>query len=206
MMYVSDGVRVAQGLGLTIYSHRFGKGSNGNLKGVLPTLINVATLAICLSANDGTVIPNGGLRSQEAANENFANDRGIPDSRHLIQLDGKGHAIDLIALTPGSGIDWTNMLAFKEMAGAVKMAAAILMVPIRQGCDWNMNGTFGEKNEHDWAHFEDPKADYMAAAVAEMHRMRRVLGIDTEPTIPTSNGGACFGCPKCGASLVLSAA
>ncbi len=204
MITLAQGIETAKGLGLTIYDHNFGTSSKKNLDGVLPTLVDVAVLAIMICEYDGTVVTNGGVRSQEAANENAENGTGITDSRHLIQSDGYGHAIDCIALTPGSGIDWTNMKAFQAMADAVKTAAAILMVPIRQGCDWNMNGTFAEKNEWDWAHFEDPKQKYMQAAIAEMHRHRRVLGLDEEPIHPPTSGT--FECPNCGVKLRLEVA
>jgi len=200
---LTEGLRVARELGYTIHDHNFGNSSKANLEGVLPTIVDVARLAIKLCPFDGTVIPNGGLRTQAAANQNEANGTGIPDSRHLLQSDGFGHAIDCIALTPGAGIDWTNMAAFEAMAEAVKIASAILNVPIRQGCDWNMNGTFSEGNEWDWSHFEDPKQKYMAAAVAELARYRRVLGLDELDDQTDETAGPGCECPECGAPLRL---
>ncbi len=173
-----------------MYAHRFGKSSLANLDGVLPTLVEVAKLAITLCEYDGTVINGGGMRTQAQASANVASGTGILNSRHIKQADGYGHAIDLIPLTPGKGIDWKNLAAFKAMAVAVKVASAKLDVPIRQGCDWNMNGVFSEAREYDWAHFEDPIAYYQGRAVEEMRRYQRLIVREAaEP--PT------LACPHC---------
>lgn len=158
------------------FPHTFGSRSRANLQGVLPALVQIAELAITICPYDGTVIDGGGLRTEEQARRNVAAGTGILDSRHRRQPDGWGHAIDLIALTNGK-IDWQNIVAFKAMAGAVKIAAALLCVPIRQGCDWDMDGTFGEREskEWDWPHFEDPLPFHMKRAEAEMHRYRAEL-------------------------------
>jgi peptidoglycan L-alanyl-D-glutamate endopeptidase CwlK len=157
------------------YQHRFGEKSLANMRGVKQPLIDIATLAITLSEFDGTVIYGGGLRTREQAAANAANGTGILNSRHLT-----GDAIDLIALTGGK-IDWKNLVAFKAMARAVKVAAAVLEVPIRQGCDWNMNGNFGESKEWDWPHFELPWPAWMGQARAEMVRFRIELGLEEVP-------------------------
>lgn len=162
------------------YPHTFGSASEANLAGVLPTLVQVARLAITLCEYDGTVIAGGGLRTEAQARANVAAGTGILDSRHRKQADDFGHAIDLIALTAGKigeqpRINWTNMAAFKAMARAVKISAALLLVPIRQGCDWDMDGTFGEDREWDWPHFEDPLPVYAKRAEAEMQRYRAEL-------------------------------
>lgn len=155
------------------YPHTFGAKSRANLKGVKQSLIDVAELAITLCEYDGTVIAGGGLRTRAEAEANFARGTGILNSRHIT-----GDAIDLIALTPGKGIDWKNQAAFEAIAMAVKISAAILSVPIRQGCDWNMDGKFGQKNEFDWPHFENPEPKWMGQAQAEMRRFRAELGLD----------------------------
>jgi peptidoglycan L-alanyl-D-glutamate endopeptidase CwlK len=159
------------------YPHKLGAKSLANLKGVKQPLIDIATLAITLCEFDGTVIPGGGLRTREQAAANAANGTGILNSRHLT-----GDAIDLIALTNGR-IDWQNLIAFKAMARAVKIAAATLEIPIRQGCDWNMNGKMGEPGtrEYDWPHFEITVAGLMGQARAEMRRFRIEIGLEEVP-------------------------
>ncbi len=170
------------------YPHVFGTVSRRNLVGVFPPLVEVAELAIKICEFDGTIIDGGGLRTEAQARANVTNGTGILNSRHRKQADGYGHAIDLIALTPGKGIDWKNKRAFEAMARAVKIAAAGLCVPIRQGCDWNMNGTFGESREWDWPHFENPIELWRPKAVAEMHRYRAELGLDPVDTGETFPG------------------
>jgi peptidoglycan L-alanyl-D-glutamate endopeptidase CwlK len=175
---LTKGLDIARSLGLPIYSHAFGAQSYANLSGVLPGLVDVAQLAIRICEYDGTVIAGGGLRTHDQALQNVQNGTGILDSRHRKQSDGWGHAIDLIALTYGR-VDWQNLVAFREMARAVKVASAILEIPIRQGCDWNMNGKLQEAGtkEWDWPHFEDPIPFHLPAAENEMLRYRREIGL-----------------------------
>lgn len=175
------------------YPHKYGKASCRELDGVLPQLVRVATLAIIICPYDGTIQPGGGLRTPEQAAANADNGTGIKDSRHIRQPDGFGHAIDIVPLvdTDGDGdveVSWAQkwLPAFKEMAIAVKRASAILEVPIRQGCDWNMNGKMNEAGtkEWDWPHFEDPIAYWQKQAAAEMRRFRAELeaqGYDLRP-------------------------
>jgi hypothetical protein len=193
---VSEGLAIARGLGLPIHEHYFGGASSANLEGVAPALVDVAMLALRLCPYDGTVLPGGGLRTVAQAQDNVRRGTGIADSRHLPQADGKGRAIDCVALSPGKGVDWKNAAAFHAMAEAVGKASAILNVPIRQGCDWNMNGVFGEGREWDWAHFEEPKLEYMPAAQALLDRRREELGLED-----VGPGGASCRCPSCGALL-----
>lgn len=162
------------------YDHKFGNRSKANMKGVLPQLVDVAELAITLCEYDGTVLNGGGLRTLAQAQDNVARGTGILNSRHIKQPDGFGHAIDIVALTPGKGIDWNNMDAFKAMAKSVKAASAMLSVPIRQGCDWDMDGIWGESREWDWPHFEHPKPHHMARAVELMNEHRQAMGLATD--------------------------
>lgn len=194
---LEEGLDTAKKLGMTLYRHELGRGSETNVHLVYPRIVTVARLAIRLCKYDGTVINGGGTRTLEQAKENVKNGTGILNSRHIIQEDGHGHAIDLI---PYIGKPTWELEPCKSMAHAVKVASAILFVPIRQGCDWNMNGTFGQTGEYDWCHFENPIDGYMHAANAEMLRTRRILGLDELPTTPASS----CRCPVCNSSLVIS--
>ena len=199
---VVRGLEIARSMGLTIYSHSFGDSSNTNLHGVLPELVDIADLAIRICKYDGTVISGGGMRSEAEAQINVARGTGILHSLHRKQSDGYGHAIDLIPLLPGRGIVWKGddaREAFEAMAYAVKVAAAILGRAIRQGCDWNMNGTFGESREWDWPHFEKPKAVYSERANKELTRFRKAAGIED-----AKKPAAGFECPNCGHGLTVS--
>ena len=165
------------------YDHKFGNSSRANLEGVLPELVRVAELAITLCEFDGTVLAGGGLRTLAQAQSNVSRGTGILNSLHRKQSDGYGHAIDIVALTPGKGIDWNNLEAFRAMAKAVKSASAMLSVPIRQGCDWDMDGIWGESREWDWPHCEHPKPHHMARAVELMNEQRQAMGLATNGEI-----------------------
>lgn len=174
---------MARSLGIELHNHAFGGSSRANLKGVRPELVKVAELAICICEYDGTVPLGGGLRTLEQAQHNVRNGTGILNSLHRRQSDGLGHAVDLVALTPGRGVVWKNKDAFRAMARAVETAAAILSVPIRQGCDWNMNGTFGESREWDWPHFELAGSYHLVKATNAMIRNRDALGFGPEMSV-----------------------
>lgn len=152
-------------------SFKFGAKSRRNLKGVDETLVAVAERALEISPCDGTILVGGGLRTLAQAQANVRKGTGILNSLHRT-----GDAIDLVALTNGR-VRWDNSEAFYAMAMAVKQAAAEMLVPIRQGCDWNMNGTFGESREWDWPHFENPVEYWMQKATDEMYRYRKELGL-----------------------------
>lgn len=172
-------------LDMQTYPHAFGKSSRANLRGVLPSLVSVAELAIKLCPYDGTVLAGGGLRELAAQKQYVANGTSWTlNSRHLKQADGYSHAIDLIALTDGK-IDWQNMTAFRAMAEAVQTASAILSVPVRQGCDWDCDGILGESatKEWDWPHFENPKELYLPQATKLMNEHRAKLGLDRDQSI-----------------------
>lgn len=160
-----------------MYDHKFGKKSIANLKGVHPSLIAVAELAIRLCEYDGTVISGGGLRTLAQCQANVKNKTGILNSLHRKQSDGYGHAIDLISLTPGKGIDWSNTKAFKVMYESIKDAAAIKAVPIRCGADFNQNDIPYERREFDLCHFEMPKEIYFDKAVVLMNKRRKELNL-----------------------------
>ena len=90
---------------MTTYDHEFGPKSLANLNGVLPSLVQVAKLAITLCRFDGTVISGGGIRTQAQADTNVANGPGTANPRPRKQADGFGPAIALIPLHPGTGPD-----------------------------------------------------------------------------------------------------
>lgn len=187
-----------------MYDHHLGPSSMGELDGprgrVLPQLVSVAKLAIQLCQYDGTVRRGGGVRTREEALDNHRRGTGIVNSLHIIQSDGFGHAIDLLAITPGKGVVWTNKKAFRAMFLAIEEAAARLSVPIRQGSDWDMDGLHEEDGEWDLAHFEHPAPHNMKAAIAHMKAVRLRLGLgDAAPVGEAS-------CPHCGGKFQLEKA
>jgi peptidoglycan LD-endopeptidase CwlK len=170
---------IVNSLGLKLYDHRFGGASRRNLQGVHPRLIAVAEIAIRICPFDGTVLATGGVRNREQQAEHVKSGASkTMNSLHLPQGDGYGHAIDLVALTNGK-VDWENVPAFRAMALAVQTAAAALSLPIRQGCDWDVDGVLGESatKEWDWPHFEMPRDVYLPRAIKLMNQRRAALGL-----------------------------
>ena len=195
---IQEALDRATSLGYKTFDHHFGKGSLSQLEGVHPDIVDLAKLTIRLCQYDGTVISGGRLRTEEQAQENAENGTGIVDSLHRKQSDGYGHAVDVIPYVNGKAT-W-EMKYCEEMAKAAKLAAALLSVPIRQGCDWNMNGTFGESGEYDWCHHELPKEKYQQQAKEELARSQaELLGDETIPSTGTA-------CPHCGKLVTLGKA
>jgi len=123
---------------------KLGARSLGRLKGLHPDLVKVVTRAIEISTVDFAVLE--GLRTierQKALVE--AGSSQTMNSRHL-----DGHAVDLGAWVDGQ-IDWSWPL-YARIAGAMKMAAKDVNVPIEWGGDW---ATF-----KDGPHFQLPWKEY----------------------------------------------
>ena len=123
---------------------KLGARSLTRLRGVHPDLVKVVTRAIEISTLDFTVLE--GLRSlerQQALVEAGASQ--TLKSRHLT-----GHAVDLGAWVDGQ-VDWSWPL-YARIAGAMKMAAKEVNVPIEWGGDWI---TF-----KDGPHFQLPWSNY----------------------------------------------
>jgi peptidoglycan L-alanyl-D-glutamate endopeptidase CwlK len=176
------------------YPHVYGNASRRELHGVMPAIVQVAKLTIVLCEYDGRILPGGGLRTDAQAADNVARGTGILNSLHKRQPDGWGHAVDIVPLVDSDGdgarddVSWETkyLPAFKAMAIAAKRASAILWTPIRQGCDWNMNGVLGEPGtkEWDWPHLENPIPFHLKKAESEMLRYREelsALGYDLRP-------------------------
>jgi len=107
--------------------------------------------AICeliIEHYDFTVLE--GTRSKERQNELFRQGKSKlkgGQSRHN-SLPSK--AVD-IAPYP---IDWNDTARFYFLAGLVRQAAHDLGVRIRQGADWDGDGSFKDQSFHDLPHFE----------------------------------------------------
>ncbi len=118
--------------------YRLGSKSLANLKGVHPRLVQVVQLAITLSAQDFTVLE--GVRSLAAQKANVAKGASqTMDSKHLVQGDGYGHAVDLAAWVNGK-VAWDPWGRYDVIADAMRRAAIQKGVQIRWGGGWfNLN-------------------------------------------------------------------
>jgi peptidoglycan L-alanyl-D-glutamate endopeptidase CwlK len=136
--------------------YQLGKKSKDILKGVHPNLVRVIERAIQLSSQDFTVLE--GIRTPQRQAELYAQGRTKPGpvvtwtlkSRHFVQADGFGHAVDL-APWP---IDWNDTKKFDTIAEAMFKASKELGTPIRWGADWDEDGRPRERGETDSPHFE----------------------------------------------------
>lgn len=136
--------------------YKLGNKSKEKLKGVHPDLVKVIEKAISISEQDFTVLE--GIRTPARQRQLYAQGRTAPgpvvtwtlNSRHFVQQDGCGHAVDL-APWP---IDWNTISKFDAIADAMFKAAKELGVAIRWGADWDSDGNPRERGETDSPHFE----------------------------------------------------
>ena len=117
-------------------THILSKRSRDNLKGVKPELVAIVFLALKLSKVDFAVID--GVRSYVEQQWYFKNGKSKSmDSMHLIQLDGFGHAVDLMPVRFKTFNDIPNK-SWTLVNEAMKKAQKILNYPVTNG--WDMWG------------------------------------------------------------------
>lgn len=107
--------------------------SKGNLQGVHPDLVRVVERAIEITSIDFGV--SDGLRTTEQQLEMVR--RGASTtmySKHLVQRDGWGHAIDLFVIVNGR-VSWEHR-HFRKVIQAMFTAAIELGVNIEAGGLW----------------------------------------------------------------------
>lgn len=137
------------------------------LEGVHPDLSRVVRAAANMAEPHEDFMVIEGVRSKEGMMINYGKGRtaemlakfGIPasyarpgarrvtwlrnpfGSRHALQSDGYGHAVDLGPYP----LNWNDLAGFRETAELMKRAAAQEGVKIECGADWS---------KRDWPHFE----------------------------------------------------
>lgn len=124
------------------------------MAGVHPDLQAVVHYAIRVTNVDFGITATGGVRTLEQQRELV--NKGASKtmrSRHLT-----GHAIDTMAFVDGKVV-WDHK-PYYEINNAFEKARDALMVPLRWGHDWDMDGVFGEPGEFDLPHRELPRRDY----------------------------------------------
>lgn len=125
--------------------YAFSNRSKTNLQGVHPDLVRVCHRALELSAVDFTVVE--GVRSLERQKQLLtAGASKTLKSRHLIQPDGYGYAVDLYPFYDGKVQVHAPESVFRSVADSMKKAAAELGVKITWGGDW--------KSFQDTPHFQ----------------------------------------------------
>ena len=126
---------------------KYGKRSMHNLNDVHPLLVDWALQLVTVF--DNTVV--SGVRDLTTQREYVA--RGVSktmNSKHLIQKDGYGHALDLAPYP----VDWSDTRRFDLMAGYGLMLAIKMNIPIRWGGDWDRDTQVKDQKFHDLGHYE----------------------------------------------------
>lgn len=126
---------------------KFGSTSMERLDGVHPLLVDCAFRVVTVI--DCSVV--SGVRSLTTQRQYVATGASkTMDSKHLIQPDGYGHALDLAPYP----IDWKKLRSFDILAGVVFGIAFEMGIKIRWGGDWNMNMDVYDNEFNDLGHFE----------------------------------------------------
>lgn len=118
-----------------------GAKSLGNLKGVHPKLVALVKEAILHTTQDFMV--HDGTRTVAEQRENVR--KGVSktmNSKHIIEADGYGHAVDLVPVVNGQPVwDWPRIYAIAE---AMERAADGHQVELIWGGVWDkLMGTYG---------------------------------------------------------------
>jgi peptidoglycan L-alanyl-D-glutamate endopeptidase CwlK len=137
-----------------------GARSERNLIGVHPDLVRGVRLAITRTPVDFGILDGGGLRTPEQAAANAAAGTGILRSLHLMQPDGYGHAVDLVAFVDGKP-SWEHAL-YRRMQPAIFSAFDELGIPVQSLA-----------NRGDWPHWQLPPPHRMKEAIAAMVRRKQ---------------------------------
>lgn len=100
------------------------------LKGVHPKLVQVVKRAIEITDKDFSV--TYGIRTKEAQHKLVLSGKSQTlNSKHLVQSDGYGHAVDLAPYP----LNW-DLDSFYPIAEAMQKASKELNIPIRWGGAW----------------------------------------------------------------------
>ena len=126
---------------------RYGRRSMANLEGVHPLLVDWALELVTIM--DNKVVD--GVRDLTTQQEYVA--LGVSktvDSKHLIQPDGYGHALDLAPYP----VDWSDHRRFYILAGVGLGLAAKMGLPIIWGGNWSQSDRFEIPDFNDLGHYQ----------------------------------------------------
>ena len=117
------------------------------LSGVHPDLIKVVEAV----AQQFNIVVLEGVRTKERQQELFDTGKSKTlKSKHLIQTDGNGHAVD-IAPDP---IDWSDREQFVALSFYAKGVASEMGIKLRIGTDWDGDLNIKEHSFFDGPHWE----------------------------------------------------
>lgn len=137
--------------------YKFSRTSLDNLVGVDPDLVDCVHDVMAMQIMDFSVIE--GVRSKARQKDLVA--RGVSktmDSKHLIQDDGYGHAVDLypypINMPRVHAGDAREIYRFGMLAGLMLAAAKRANIKIVNGADWDGDGQTLDHSFFDAPHFQ----------------------------------------------------
>ena len=115
---------------------KFSKKSKEKMKGVHPDLVKVLELAITYTKQDFSIIEGVRTKQQQTIYVQTGKSQTM-NSKHLVQADGYGHAIDVVPYP----VSW-ELEKFYPIADAIAKAAKELSVTVRWGGAWiNLNSS-----------------------------------------------------------------
>lgn len=140
--------------------YKFSNRSLERLKGVHPELAEAVKMVMSWQVMDFSV--NEGVRTKERQLDLY-NRRPVPatrtlKSKHLVQEDGYGHAVDLypypIDMKRVRQGDAREIYRFGVLAGLMEAAAIQLGIEITNGADWDDDGQTLDHTFFDAPHFQ----------------------------------------------------
>lgn len=137
--------------------YKFSANSRNKLTGIHPDLIRVVNRAMGMQIMDFSVVE--GLRTLERQKQLVADGKSKTlKSKHLMQIDGYGHAVDLypypIDMARVNRGDAREIARFGVLAGIMRTCAALEGVEIINGMDWDGDGETLDHTFFDAPHFQ----------------------------------------------------
>jgi peptidoglycan LD-endopeptidase CwlK len=131
--------------------------SLNRLLGAHPDLVRLVHAVMEMQIMDFGV--EEGLRTNERQRELIAQGRSTTmNSKHLVQADGYGHAVDLspypLDWDKVNKGDWRECSRFGVLAGLMKAKAKELGISIVWGNDWDSDGQTLDHTFNDAPHFQ----------------------------------------------------
>jgi len=140
-----------------IRMYRFSGRSLENLTGVHPKLVSVVKSCMDMQVMDFSVVE--GVRTKERQKQFYDGGKSKTlKSKHLIQSDGYGHAVDLypypINMKEVNKGNAKEIARFGVLSGVMLSCAKMHGVEIINGMDWNGDGETLDHNFFDAPHFQ----------------------------------------------------
>lgn len=137
--------------------YRFSKRSLSNLEGVHPKGVSVVKGVMALQVMDFGVYE--GVRTLETQRTYFNTGRSkTMNSKHLIQKDGYGHAVDLypypIDMNRVNKGDAREIVRFGVLNGLMQAVGRSLGVKVISGIDWDGDGQTLDHTFFDAMHWQ----------------------------------------------------